>query len=522
MEAFAALYAALDQTTGLSAKQRALANYFRATGELGAALWLLRGGRVSRVASPAELRRWLAELTGLPDWLIDDSHAHVGDLAETVALLLPPVTAPAATPSLTALLANLTALRGASEATRRAAVIGYWQQFPQHLQLVLNKLLTGALRVGVGQGLVARALAEAFDRDSGEIADLLAGQSLLDDRVLAALRSGHKLARDGLDPYPFCLASSLADDESLLGDLRQVHVEWKWDGIRAQIVRRRGLRLWSRGEEALDGRFPELEAAFAELAPGTVLDGEILIFDGDRPRPFAALQPRIARLKPNSRLLREAPASFVAYDLLEAEGIDLRPLTFAERRARLEALARHWQAPLRLSAALPVGNRADVEELRKQARAHGVEGLMLKHLASPYRTGRKRGTWVKYKLDPLTIDAVLVYAQAGHGRRANLHTDLSFALWHEGRLVVCAKAYSGLSDEEMQGLERYIRSHTLSRHGPVRVVSPELVFELGFESVQRSTRHKSGVAVRFPRILRWRHDKRAADANQLADLLALG
>jgi DNA ligase-1 len=309
--------------------------------------------------------------------------------------------------------------------------------------------------------------------------------------------------------------------------------EWKWDGIRGQLIRRSGQSfLWSRGEELLHDAFPELIAAAAALPDGTVLDGEVIVWpaDGDRPAPFNALQRRLGRKKPGARLLAECPAAFVAYDLLEQGGDDWRPRPLGQRRAALESLIQQLsetaETPaagrLRLSERLALDTWEQLEPLRQQARTAGAEGLMLKALDSPYLTGRKRGHWWKHKLDPFNLDAVLLYAQAGSGRRANLFTDYTFGLWDDnGVLVSFAKAYSGLDDGEITALDRWIRGHTTERFGPVRAVEPLQVFELAFEGIQRSSRHKSGIAVRFPRISRWRQDKPAAEADTLATALAL-
>jgi DNA ligase-1 len=327
-------------------------------------------------------------------------------------------------------------------------------------------------------------------------------------------------------PYPFFLASPLEQPVEQLGERSHWLAEWKWDGIRAQLLKRNGLAmLWSRGEERLDGRFPEIEQAAAGLPDGIAIDGEILAWQGDAPLRFGALQKRIGRLKPGAKMIADNPVVLVAYDLLEHEGQDVRTLPLVQRRARLAAsiatLEGDAGSRIRLSPTIDDAEWPLLARRRDEARERGVEGLMLKRIDSPYQVGRRRGDWWKWKIDPYTLDAVLIYAQAGHGRRSNLYTDYTFAVWDGDALVPVAKAYSGLSDVEIGKLDRWIRSHTLERFGPVRSVEPHHVFELAFEAINASSRHKAGVAVRFPRILRWRHDKTIRDADNLDQLKTL-
>jgi DNA ligase-1 len=309
-----------------------------------------------------------------------------------------------------------------------------------------------------------------------------------------------------------------------LGEPTHWLAEWKWDGIRSQLIRRAGRTfLWSRGDELLNGRFPEVEAPASLLPEGTVLDGELLPWRGDRPLPFAQLQRRIGRKAITRRILDEVPVALVAYDLLEQAGEDLRPLPLEERRRRLAALlaATASAGRLVLSPALEAADWAGLADARLRARELGAEGLMLKRRLSAYGVGRRKGDWWKWKVEPYAVDAVLMYAQAGSGRRAGLFTDYTFGVWDGDRLVAFAKAYTGLTDAEIRKVDGFIRRNTVEKHGPVRVVRPELVFELAFEGIQASPRHKSGVAVRFPRIVRWRTDKRPADADTLATVRAL-
>ena len=541
MKAFTDLYWRLDATTSTSEKVAALRDYFAAApaGDAAAALGVLSGARQLRSVSTSQLRAWAADVTGLPAWLVEECYAHVGDLAETLALVLPEPEIATDEPGDRGLAeimrTTIHDLRGADEARTREVVTAVWRRLAPRERIVWHKLLTGGLRVGVSRTLVARALAEVAGIDQAEMAHRLMGGPPDDADGFARLLAP-EAAADSRRPYPFFLASALdrtavehvAED---LGDVAEWQAEWKWDGMRAQLVRRGGdATVWSRGEELVNDAFPEIAAAAAGLPPGTVLDGELLAVRDGRLLPFAMLSKRASRKTVTKKILAEVPCLFVAYDLLEAEGVDLREMPLAERRRRLEALvatpftdliagtASADGSRLFLSPLVTGGSWADLAALRGESRARGVEGLMLKRRASPYAVGRTRGDWWKWKVEPLEIDAVLLYAQAGHGRRAGLHSDYTLGLWDDGRLVTVAKAYSGLTDAEIVELDRIVRATTLEKHGPVRICRPTVVLQLAFEGVSLSTRHKSGVAVRFPRIVRWRKDKEPADAGTVADL----
>jgi DNA ligase-1 len=530
MKRFAELYRALDQSTGTSDKRAAMAAYFReAPAEDAAwALWFLAGNKLSRIANGAELRDWVAERARIPAWLVEASYDHVGDLAETATLLLdePPPSLRVERSLSSWVVDVLWPVAGAAPALRRAAVTGAWAELAEDERLLFNKLITGALRVGVSKRLVQQALSDISGVDIALIAQRMLGSWQPTALTLPYLLAEAGQASDREQPYPFFLASPLEASPESLGPVSDWLLEWKWDGIRLQLLKRNhAVALWSRGEERLDGRFPEIDEAGMALPEGTVLDGELLAWNQDAEAgllPFTALQRRINRLKPGPKLLAEVPLRVQAYDLLELAGEDLRTRPLEERRALLlELLARIDDPRLLPSPRVDAADWADADALRRSARERGVEGLMLKRLSSPYQTGRRRGDWWKWKLDPLTVDAVLVYAQSGSGRRSTLYTDYTFALWEGDRLVPVAKAYSGLDDGEIMRLDRWIRANTLERFGPVRVVKPEHVFELGFEAVNLSNRHKSGVAVRFPRILRWRADKRPGDADHVSSLKTL-
>lgn len=528
MHRFAALYAELDRTASTLAKREAITAYLREAPPADAAwaVHVLGGGKLRRLATSTELRQALAASTGYADWLIDESYQHVGDLAETIALMLPPGDGSLGDVPLHVWLEQrLPVLAKMDSAERSATLQSWWRALKPEQVFLLNKLITGSLRVGVSQRLVVQALAAWSGQPTDLIAHRLSGAWKPTATALAALAEAVGEDEHLADrPYPFFLASPLEGDVAALGDPRDWLAEWKWDGIRAQLMWRDGRAgLWSRGEERLDGRFPEIEQAATLLPVDGVLDGELVAWDvqASRPLPFTALQKRIGKLKPGAKLLAGTPVRFIGYDLLEYTGDDLRERPLHARRALLAGMLAGSDDALMLSPALVSHSWEALATERESSRERQTEGLMLKRLDSPYRVGRKRGDWWKWKVDPHTIDAVLLYAQPGHGRRSGLFTDYSFGVWHEGELVTVAKAYSGLDDAEIARLDRWIRAHTTERFGPVRAVEPVHVFELAFEAVQLSGRHKSGVAVRFPRIARWRTDKQPADADHLDDLRRL-
>jgi DNA ligase-1 len=531
---FCDLYDALDRTTSTNAKVAALADYFRraAAGDAAWAIFFLTGRRLKRVVPSAGLRAWAQEATGLPEWLLYESYAAAGDFGELVALALdavPPsllrsfgATSPLPDLPLAAWVEDrLIPLQRADVETQRSRVIGWWLGLSRSERFILNKLLTGEFRVGVAQTLVMRALAEAIGAEPTTVAARMMGDWTPSAAWFATLRAPAEGSADPSQPYPFFLAAPLEGAATELGERRDWLVEWKWDGIRAQLIRRRGETwIWSRGEELVTRRFPEVAAAATHLPDGTVLDGEIIAFQDGRPLSFSALQQRIGREKQLAQIMRAVPVVFVAYDVLEHEGRDVRAEPLAERRRILMSLG-SGGGVLRVSDEVEAPDWGALAALRLESRARGVEGFILKRLDAEYGVGRKKGAWWKWKIDPFTVDAVLIYAQPGNGRRASLLTDYTFGVWDAGTLVPIAKAYSGLSNAEIEELDAWIRRHTGERHGPVRVVEPVQVFELGFEAIAPSSRHKSGIAVRFPRMLRWRRDKSAAEADTLDALRRL-
>ncbi|MGJ0523965.1 ATP-dependent DNA ligase [Burkholderia gladioli] len=549
MKRFAALYAALDATTSTQVKLEALIAYFSAaeTEDAAWASYFLAGGKPRQSVPTRLLAQCARDRAGLPDWLFEESYQAVGDLAETIAHVLPPATRASSLGLAQWIETRVLTLRGSEPEALRERLVGYWDELDWSERFLLTKLIGGGFRVGVSRQLVVRALAAVAGVDHKRIAQRMVGWTDSRQapdaarylRLIAAEPQGDAVAAAtathesdlGL-PYPFFLAHPLQADPATLGPIGDWLVEWKWDGIRAQLVKRAGrVWIWSRGEDLLTERFPELAALGEALPDGTVVDGEILAWEpgADTPLPFARLQPRITRKSLSKRVLADSPAALRAYDLLEEGGRDLRTEPLARRRARLEALAEALPASeagvaLRVSPLVEAVDWPALAALREQSRARGVEGLMLKQRASMYGVGRTKaaGTWWKWKIDPYAIDAVLLYAQRGHGRRASLYTDFTFAVWDEmdgvRTLVPFAKAYSGLTDEEMRQVDAIVRRTTIEKFGPVRSVTPSLVFEIGFEGIQASPRHKSGIAVRFPRMLRWRTDKSIEDADTLAML----
>jgi len=538
MREFARLFAELDGTTATNRKLDALRNYFRQAAPENAAwaVYFLAGGKPRQVVPSKLLRQYATEFAGLDEWLFNESYNAVGDLAETIAHILPPPQHHSDIGLAEWVERRIAPLRGAAPEDIRAALFEFWNELDSEERFLLVKLIGGGFRVGVSKLLVTRALSAVAELDSKLIAQRLIGwtdgaraPTAQSYAQLTGPISGDEYTLRGGQPYPFFLAHPLQNPPASLGDLAHWQVEWKYDGMRAQLVCRDGQHwLWSRGEDLITDRFPEL-AAIA-LPDGTVLDGEILIWrDGDVPAAFAELQKRIGRKNVSAKMLQELPAVLVAYDLLELDGVDLRSEPQQQRRALLENLVvQTHSAQLKLSPLISANDWEQLAEIREESRARGVEGMMLKAVDAAYGVGRTKdvGTWWKWKIDPYSIDAVLIYAQSGHGRRASLYTDYTFAVWDSGadgsrQLVPFAKAYSGLTDAEIAHVDRMIRKTTIEKFGPVRSVRPSMVFEIGFEAIAVSTRHKAGVAVRFPRILRQRVDKTIEQADTLDTLKKL-
>lgn len=525
MKAFADLYTALDATTKTNEKIAAMAAYFAqaSTADVAWAIYFLSGRRPKRLVQSRRLLVWAAELVDIPEWLLGEAYGAVGDSAETAALLLPAAEQSSERPLHQWVEQRVLPLRDLDEAGQREAIRQAWSELDDSQRFVFNKLITGEFRVGVSQLLLTRALAQSSGVAEAVIAHRLMGAWEPTPEFRATLFAAETKGEDVSRPYPFFLAYPLEDEPAVLGEIGEWQAEWKWDGIRAQLIRRQGQTfLWSRGEELVTDRYPEVAEAAGSLLDGTVIDGELLPWLDGRVMPFAQLQRRIGRKTIGKKLLAEVPVILLAYDLLEWQGEDVRERPLSWRRAQLEQVITAADQPhLLLSEMVTAGSWQELAEARQTASERLVEGLMLKRKESPYRTGRRRGDWWKWKVEPYTVDAVLIYAQKGSGRRANLFTDYTFAVWDNGELVPFTKAYSGLTDAEIGEVDNFVRRNTQERFGPVRSVKPELVFELAFEAIQRSTRHKSGIAVRFPRMLRWRRDKPIEEADSLETIIAM-
>jgi len=525
MQRFAQLIEQVSNTTKTNEKRDALVQYLREVPD-GDKLWLVAlftGRRPRRVVSSALLQQWCMELVNIEPWLLSESYSAVGDLSETISLLLPPSAEENADISLSDMMNLFKQLQTADDETKKEFVLSYWNKLSRSASFVFNKLLTGGFRIGVSQNIVIQALALYLEKEVQAVAHLISGNWDPFTTSFSDLLHESVIVVDDSKPYPFFLAYALEQPVEELGTAGEWQIEWKWDGIRGQLIKRKGsLYLWSRGEELITDKFPEIESLLQLLPDGVVLDGEVLSYRNDMPLAFQYLQTRITRKTVSKKNLQEAPVVFMAYDILELAGEDLRSKTMEERRTILENIISNIHSPhLIISALVHIDNWGELPQLLATARDRGCEGFMLKRKSSVYQAGRRRGDWWKWKVAPLTVDAVMVYAQKGHGKRGNLYTDYTFAVRNGNELVPFAKAYSGLTDKEINQVDRFVRQNSLEQFGPVRTVKPELVFEIAFEGIAASNRHKSGVAVRFPRILRWRTDKKPDEINTLEELKQL-
>ncbi|MEM9806727.1 MAG: ATP-dependent DNA ligase [Cyanobacteria bacterium P01_D01_bin.56] len=531
MKRFTQLFQAVDATTSTNAKVAALQQYFSSETPANAvwALYLFLGKTRKRLVTSRVLRDIFLQVSDIPEWLFAASYAHVGDSAETIALLLEDAPLPAAVPEFQDqplhhwLETIIPQVKTCSDAEQQQLILSWWASLKGYEVFVLNKILTGAFRVGASGKLVVKALSAAYDIPADVLTHRLMGDFSPSVEFYQQLICNDLEQSVPSRPYPFFLASPIDVEKFADEAMENWQAEWKWDGIRAQMIHRAGEHfIWSRGEDLITHQFPEFTQPLQTLPEGTVLDGEIVCWDGQRPMNFNHLQKRLGRKRVGPKLMADNPVHFLAYDLLEFQGQDIRESPLQQRRQLLTSLLDKYPADnMSYSQLVPFETFEQLQTRREESRQHQAEGLMLKALESPYLVGRKRGYWWKYKVDPMTLDAVLLYAQAGSGKRANLFTDYTFALWHGEDLVPFAKAYSGLDNKEINTLDKWIRRHTRERFGPVRSVEPTHVFEIGFEGIAHSKRHKSGISVRFPRILRWRHDKPIQEADSLETALAL-
>lgn len=523
MKKFASLFHDLDSMTKTNDRLDRLVTYFKNACPTDSiwVCWFLAGNRIKGAIKTGELRSFLSEKVNLPVWLIEECHDRVGDLAETVSLLAGSDSGNKTLGLNETIRKFLLPLRAMDTEERKRTLYQAWEHLVTEEMLPFHKLLTGGFRMGVSKGNLCKALAKVGGVEPAVIAQRLSGNWNCDDLTMEDILDPTDEEKDGMiRPFPFCLASPLQEEIESLGEIEDWQVEWKWDGIRAQLLTTGGGAgmLWSRGEESIDESFPEVLECIPYLPSGLCMDGEILAWGREGLRSFSRLQKRLGRKNPGPAIQRKEPIRFQAYDLLRIDGEDLRSLPMAERRKRLEDLLAKMpgQLPLGLSPLVEEKSWKQLELRRKESRNRGVEGFMLKRKDSKYESGRVKGAWFKWKVDPFLADMVVVSAQLGHGKRANLYSDYSLAVWDDsGNLVTVAKAYSGLSNEEIEEVDMFVRKNITGKFGPVRGVNPSLIFEIAFEGAQSSGRHKSGVALRFPRINRWRKDKKIEEADTL-------
>lgn len=523
MKDFALLFRSLEETTSTNRKISALISFYESAprDEISYAVLYLTGNKPKRMVSSALMRSWAAEEAGIAEWLFEECYQMVGDLSETLSLIIPDSGKSGLFRMGEIVGKVFPLLTAADEATKKEIVKDIWRNMSVNERFLFNKMIGGSFRVGVSSQIVITSLSRYSGLPESVIAHRLMGKITPSADFIDVLLA-EETTRDISRPYPFALAYPLGNEPEELGEPGEWQAEWKWDGIRAQLVKREGgVFLWSRGMELINDSFPDIISAAAELPEGTVLDGELLVMLDGKVLPFNSLQQRIGKKSPGKKLISANPVSLMAYDIPEYDTADIRDLPVSERRIKLKQIISGIKCDdnrILLSPVLDFSSWSELREIRRGSREMGVEGLMLKRKSSPYFDGRKRGDWWKWKVDPLTVDCVLLYAQPGHGRRAGLFTDYTFAVWDNGKLVPFAKAYSGLTDKEINEVDRFVKANTTERFGPVRSVTPKLVFELAFEGLQLSTRHKSGIAVRFPRISRWRRDLDIKDADDLQKL----
>ena len=520
---FAALVNVLGTSTKTTDKLNSLVSYF-ATADHQDIVWviaLFSGRKPKRAINTRLLAEWCVAEANLPGWLFGESYHTVGDLAETIALLLPePVTDSYISKPLYYYIDTFRQIEKQEEAIKKTFVTDSWHQMNQNQRFVFNKLITGAFRIGVSQKMMVNALAKFTGHEASLIAHRISGGWDPSTTTFNDLLNESHAAADFSKPYPFYLAYALEADPSTLGSANEWQVEWKWDGIRGQMIKRNDeLFVWSRGEELMTEKFPEYHSLAGLLPNGVVIDGEIIPSIDNKPLPFALLQTRIGRKNVTKKNLQETPMTFFAYDLLEYNYEDWRGKPLVERRKKLEEIIADLNTPtIFLSPIVEFEHWDDLQPLRNTSREMGAEGFMIKRKDSIYQVGRKVGDWWKWKIEPLVIDCVMIYAEKGSGRRSNLYTAYTFAVKDGEKLVPFTRAYSGLTDKEFNEVDFFVKRNSIEKFGPVRTVKPELVFEIAFEGIAASNRHKSGVALRFPRISRWRKDKKADEINTLEDL----
>lgn len=525
MRRFAQLIQELELSNKTNDKIEALVTYFNEADERDKpyVIAMFTGKKPKRPVTTTLIKQWAISLTDIPEWLFTESYHSVGDLSETIALVLPPATQEVDKP-LHQWIAELAALNGKTDEEKKAYILTSWDSLATHERFIFNKLISGNFRIGVSNKMLVNAIAKQSEQDSTKIMHSIMGKWQPTEITYEELTSGAHVNTDSSWPYPFCLAYAIDTAPENLGETTAWQAEWKWDGIRGQIVKRNGeLFIWSRGEELVTDQFPELHFLKDELPDGTVLDGEILAVKDGSVLSFSTLQQRLNRKTINKNQLDNAPIGFFTYDILEYKGADVRAEPLSKRRQWLEEIIENLTTKniALLSPVIEFSSWQELAEIRETARAINSEGVMLKNLNSVFHAGRKRGDWWKWKINPYTVDTVMIYAQKGSGRRANFYTDYTFAVRDGEKLITIAKAYSGLTDKEIKEVNSFVNKNAIEKFGPVRTVKPELVFEIAFEGIAESKRHKAGLALRFPRIARWRKDKKVNEINTLDDLRAL-
>ena len=524
MKTFAQLITSLESTNKTNAKIDAMVHYLQTAPE-NDKLWFLAlftGKRPKRPVNTNLLKLWALEITQLPEWLFLESYSSVGDLGETLSLILPPPENEI-DKSLSQWMSELIDLKDKTEEEKRIYVIESWNGLDYTERFIFNKLIGGSFRIGVSKKLLINALSKYSEIDSSQLMHSIMGKWNVEEENFQDLISGTNINPDNSKPYPFCLAYPIEKEIHELENPEDWQAEYKWDGIRGQLIKRnKEIFLWSRGEELVTPQFPELVSALEKMEGDFVLDGEILGVVDNQVLNFNELQKRLNRKTITAKMLKEIPVKSFVYDILEFNGEDLREKPLSERRAILEKLINeNPHENIKLSEIIQYKNWEELTEIRSNSRENNSEGLMLKQKNSHYHSGRKKGDWWKWKVDALTIDAVLIYAQKGSGRRSGYYTDYTFAVKKEDQLVTIAKAYSGLTDKEIMEVSKFVTKNSLEKFGPVRTVKPELVFEIAFEGIGYSNRHKSGVALRFPRIVRWRRDKKVHEIDDIEEVKKL-
>jgi len=523
MKAFAKLISNLEQTSKEAFKVTALAQYFsNATDE--DKLWtlaLFTGTRPKRVVDIKALKEFAEQVYTEGEWLFEASHQIVGDMAETIAYFLPKAKRNG-NHTLSEWISMIRTIFNAERIDQRDAITKAWDTLRPEERFIFNKLITGGFRIDVSLKLLSKALAIVTGKDENLLAHKLNSDWHPDEVSFETLIFTENPEAEKSKPYPFHLAHTLESTVAELGDISNWQVERKWDGIRVQvIVRGNKISIWSRKGDILSSKVPELKPLAESMEDGTVLDGELICFKNGKILPINNLRTRFGRRNNSKKQFEESPCVFMAYDILEFKGEDIRNKDLAERRKKLEKVILQYYDEhkiILLSDIINNDNWESINSEREKSREHQVTGLVLKNKKSIYGSSRVEGDWWKWPVDPLFIDAILLYAQAGEGGSSKMYREYSFALWHGEDLVTFAKAKSGLEDKELKELTSFVKKNTKEKFGPVRSVAAVQIFRLAFDSITASKRHKSGILLKNPRLIEWLRDKNIEDGNNLDDL----